>query len=121
MIVVDESESRLNTCTMPEYALNLDAPEDTPIAAPFTPTTEYLSVHERDIDMMTSFVFSLFSDDDLHAVCGTDDPWRMEVELTVRAMTLLLERDRYLLDECGGAPERALGRRLRSRRWEPDA
>ena len=53
---------------------------------------------------MVAFARFILTDGELAAVCGTDAPWRLEVELSVRAVECLLARDRYVLDECGGCP-----------------
>ena len=37
---------------MSKYALHLDTPEDTPIEEPPTPSTEYLTVHERKLNLL---------------------------------------------------------------------
>ena len=87
---------------MPDYALNLDAPDPTP--DPLAPLADYLEPHERDLALMVAFARFLLTDGELEAVCGTSDPWRSDVELTVRALECLLARDRYVLDECGGCP-----------------
>ena len=86
---------------MPDYALNLDAPDPTP--DPLDPLADYLEPHERDLALMVGFARFLLTDGELEAVCGTSDPWRVGVELTVRALACLLARDRCLLDERGGA------------------
>ena len=94
----------LNT-GMTDYALNLDAPVDSDLAPdPLAPLADYLEPHERDLALMVAFARFLLSDGELAAVCGTDDPLRVEVELAVRAVECLLARDRYVLDECGGCP-----------------
>lgn len=97
------THTRLNTHVMPEYVLNLDAPEDTLEPDPLSPLADYLEPHERDLALMVGFAHFLLTEGELAAVCGTDDPLRLEVELAVRALACLLARDRCLLDERGGA------------------
>ena len=80
--------------------LNLDAPE---APDPLDPLVDYLEPHERDLSLMVGFARFLLTEGELAAVCGTDDPLRLEVELAVRAVECLLARDRYVLDERGGA------------------
>ena len=89
---------------MTDYALNLDAPDSDPTPDPLAPLADYLEPHERDLALMVAFARFILTEGELAAVCGTSDPFRMEVELTVRALECLLERDRFILDECGGCP-----------------
>lgn len=90
---------------MTDYALNLDAPVDSDLAPdPLAPLADYLEPHERDLALMVAFARFILTEGELAAVCGTSDPLRLEVELTVRALECLLARDRFILDECGGCP-----------------
>ena len=89
---------------MTDYALNLDAPDSDLAPDPLAPLADYLEPHERDLALMVAFARFLLTEGELGAVCGTSDPLRLEVELTVRALACLLARDRYVLDECGGCP-----------------
>ena len=90
----------LNTGMKDKFVLNLDAPE---APDPLDPLVDYLEPHERDLALMVAFAHFILTEGELGAVCGTDDPFRMEVELTVRELECLLARDRCLLDERGGA------------------
>ena len=67
----------LNT-GMPDYALNLDAPD------PLAPLADYSEPHERDLALMVGFTHFLFTDATIEELCGTSAPWKSVGESSVR-------------------------------------
>lgn len=86
---------------MTDYVLNLDVPDSAPTPAPIAPLAAYLELHAFDLALMIVFARYLLPDRALKVVCGSSDLWRMEVELSVRAVERLLARDARILDTCG--------------------